>query len=70
MNFVKLVEVIEFVTMVPSFSERAKAMDVLIVPSNDFGMDGYARLSYCVETEMIERALPRFKKIIEGYKND
>ena len=52
------------------FSERAKAMDVLIVPSNDFGMDGYARLSYCVETEMIERALPRFKKIIEGYKND
>lgn len=52
------------------FSERAKAMDVLIVPSNDFGKDGYARLSYCVETEMIERALPRFKKIIEGYKND
>lgn len=52
------------------FSERAKAMDVLIVPSNDFGMNGYARLSYCVETEMIERALPRFKKIIEGYKND
>ena len=52
------------------FSERAKAMDVLIVPSDDFGRDGYARLSYCVETEMIERALPRFKKIIEGYKND
>lgn len=52
------------------FSERAKAMDILIVPSDDFGKSGYARLSYCVETEMIERALPKFKKLIEGYKND
>lgn len=52
------------------FSERAKAMDILIVPSDDFGKPGYARLSYCVETEMIERSLPKFKKLIEGYKND
>lgn len=52
------------------FSERAKALDILIVPSEDFGVAGYARLSYCVNTEMIERALPQFKKLIEGYKND
>ena len=52
------------------FSERAKAIDILIVPSKDFGIAGYARLSYCVETEMIERALPQLKKLIEGYKND
>ena len=52
------------------FSERAKAMDILIVPSEDFGIAGYARLSYCVETEMMERALPQLKKLIEGYKND
>lgn len=50
------------------FSERAKAMDILIVPSDDFGLPGYVRLSYCVGTDMIERALPSFKKLIEGYK--
>ena len=51
------------------FSERAKALDILIVPSEDFGVAGYARLSYCVNTEMIERALPQFKKLIESYKS-
>ena len=49
------------------FSDRAKGLDILIVPSDDFGTKGYARLSYCVKTEMIERALPQFKKLIESY---
>lgn len=51
------------------FSERAKGMNILIVPSEDFGTPGYARLSYCVKTEMIERALPHFKKLIDSYNN-
>ena len=50
------------------FSERAKGLGILIVPSEDFGTAGYARLSYCVKTEMIERALPYFKKLMESYK--
>ena len=50
------------------FSERAKGLGILIVPSEDFGTPGYARLSYCVKTEMIERALPHFKKLMESYK--
>ena len=49
------------------FSDRAKELDILIVPSDDFGTKGYARLSYCVKTEMIEKALPQFKKLIESY---
>lgn len=48
-------------------SERAKAMNLLLVPSDDFGYKGYVRLSYCVGTEMIKRSLPYFKKLIEGY---
>ncbi len=53
------------------FSDRAKKLDILIVPSEDFGTDGHARLSYCVKREMIERSLPQFKKLIESYdKND
>ncbi len=51
------------------FSERAKKLDILIVPSDDFGAPGYARLAYCVKTEEIERALPAFKKLAESYKN-
>ena len=51
------------------FSERAKKMNLLLVPSDDFGYKGYVRLSYCVDTEMIQRSLPYFKKLIEGYKD-
>ncbi len=48
-------------------SERAKAMNLLLAPSHDFGYGGYVRLSYCVETEMIKRSLPYFKKLMESY---
>lgn len=51
------------------FAERAKKHEILIVPSDDFGCKGYARLSYCVKTEQIERALPAFKALIESYKD-
>ena len=51
------------------FSERAKKFELLIVPSDDFGTPGYARLSYCVKTEQIERALPALKALIESYKD-
>lgn len=50
------------------FLERAKSFDILIVPSDSFGVGGYARLAYCVTTEEIERALPAFRKLIESYK--
>ena len=50
------------------FCERAKKYEVLIVPSDDFGTGGYARLSYCVRTEQIVAALPALKALIESYK--
>ena len=50
------------------FSERAKKFDILIVPSESFGVGGYARLAYCVTTEEVERALPAFRALIESYK--
>lgn len=46
------------------FSERAKAKDVLIVPGDAFGCPGFARISYCVKRDTIERALPRFAELI------
>ena len=50
------------------FCERAKKFEILLVPSDDFGCGGYARLAYCVRTEQIERALPAFKALGESYK--
>lgn len=50
------------------FCERAKGMDILIVPSDDFGCPGYARLAYCVKTEQIERSLPAFSSLIKSYE--
>ncbi len=51
-----------------AFCEKAKKYELLIVPGDDFGYEGYVRISYCVKPEMIERALPAFKKLIEEYK--
>ncbi len=50
------------------FCERAKKFEILLVPSDDFGCGGYARLAYCVRTEQIEKALPAFKALGESYK--
>ena len=50
------------------FCERAKKHEILIVPSDDFGCPGYARLAYCVTTEQIERALPAFEMLAKSYK--
>lgn len=51
-----------------AFCERAKKYELLLIPSNDFGCKGYVRICYCVSTEQIERALPKFKALIEEYK--
>lgn len=50
------------------FCERLKKHDVLLVPGNGFGVPSYMRLSYCVSTEKIEKALPVFKKVMDEYK--
>lgn len=51
-----------------AFCERAKKHELLLVPSDDFGCEGYVRISYCVTAEQIEKSLPAFKALIEEYK--
>lgn len=46
-----------------AFAEKAKKKNLLIVPSDSFGVPGYFRLSYCVSKETIERSLPAFKEV-------
>ncbi len=47
------------------FSEKAKKLDLLVVPGDDFGCPTYFRLCYCVSYDMIQRSLPLFRKLIE-----
>lgn len=50
------------------FCLKAREYELLLVPSDSFGCSGYVRISYCVSTDMIKRALPAFKKLIDNYR--
>jgi aspartate aminotransferase len=51
-----------------AFCEAAKRLDLLLVPGSGFGCPGHARLSYCVPTARVERALPVFEKLARLYR--
>ena len=51
-----------------AFAEKAKKHELLLVPADSFGAPGYVRVSYCVNPEQIENALPAFKALAEEYK--
>lgn len=51
-----------------AFLERAKQYEILVVPGDSFGANGYVRISYCVSPETIESSLPSFKALAESYK--
>ncbi len=51
-----------------AFCERAKKHELLLVPSDSFGCEGYVRICYCVSEEQIRRSLPAFKALIEEYR--
>ena len=52
------------------FYEMAKKYEILVVPCDDFGVEGYVRIAYCVDTDLIERSLKAFKALYEDYKNE
>jgi len=48
-----------------AFSEKCKKKNLLVVPSDDFGVEGYFRLCYCVSRDKIERSLPVFAECFD-----
>ena len=50
------------------FFEKAKSKEILVVPCDDFGVEGYVRIAYCVDRARIENSLPAFKALMEEYK--
>ena len=51
------------------FSLKAREEELLLVPSSSFGIKGYVRVSYCVNTNMIINSMKAFERIIKKYKS-
>ncbi|MBE6596092.1 MAG: pyridoxal phosphate-dependent aminotransferase [Ruminococcaceae bacterium] len=50
------------------FYEAAKKHELLVVPCDGFGIEGYVRIAYCVDKERVLRALPAFERLAKEYK--
>lgn len=51
-----------------AFSDRAKAHELLLVPSDSFGVGGWVRVSYCVSAEVIRSSMPAFAALKRDYE--
>ena len=49
------------------FSNYAKTLGLLLVPSDTFGVNGYVRLATCVSKETVTRSKAAFTKLAEKY---
>lgn len=49
------------------FCEKAKKYELLLVPSDSFGVSGYVRISYCVSKQTIINSLSAFEKLANEY---
>ncbi len=51
-----------------AFSEAAKKHELLVVPSDSFGVSGWVRIGYCVSYETIVDSLPAFAALMREYQ--
>jgi aspartate aminotransferase len=51
-----------------AFCQKAREYDLLLVPSDSFGVPGYVRLAYCIDTEKVKRSLPALEKLAAAYR--
>ncbi len=47
------------------FCEKALKYDLVLVPSDSFGVPGYFRMAYCIDTEKVKRSLVALRKFVE-----
>ena len=50
-----------------AFCQKALAYDLVLVPSDTFGVPGFFRMAYCINTEKVERSLEALRKFVKGY---
>ena len=51
------------------FAEKAKDFELIIVPSDDFGVDGFVRIALCVSEKTVKNSIPAFKKLYDYYRS-
>ncbi len=51
-----------------AFCRKALKYDLVLVPSDSFGVPGYFRMAYCIDTQKVECSLPALRKFVrENY---
>lgn len=48
-----------------AFCRKALKYDLILVPSDSFGVPGYFRMAYCIDTEKVERSLEALRKFVK-----
>ena len=48
-----------------AFCNKAKEYDLIFVPSDSFGVPGYFRMAYCIDTEKVQRSIPALRKFVK-----
>lgn len=48
-----------------AFSQKALKYDLVLVPSDSFGVPGYFRMAYCIDTEKVERSLDALRRFVK-----
>lgn len=51
-----------------AFSLKAREYELLLVPSDTFGLKGYVRISYCVSKETILKSFKAFEQLKNDYR--
>ncbi len=47
-----------------TFCMKAKNYDLILVPSDNFGVPGYFRMAYCIDTEKVKRSIPVLERFV------
>ncbi len=47
------------------FCKKALDYDLVLVPSDSFGVPGYFRMAYCIDTEKVERSLEALQRFVK-----
>lgn len=48
-----------------AFCQKALKYDLVLVPSDSFGISGYFRMAYCIDTQKVERSLEALRKFVK-----
>lgn len=48
-----------------AFCRKALDYDLILVPADTFGVPGFFRMAYCIDTDKVKRSLPALRKFVQ-----